>query len=155
MRVLILFLTFITAGCATTGAAYMQCVPYARENSGIEIYGNAYTWWDKAKSRYSRGNNPEPGAVLVLSKTNKLKYGHVAVVKKIKDKRKIEVAHANWGKDLIGRGNIYNSMDVVDVSKDNDWSRVRFWDYASETYGYIYPVRGFVYNRKQTVQNHQ
>ena len=26
----------------------LQCVPFARENTGIELSGNAGTWWDKA-----------------------------------------------------------------------------------------------------------
>src|SRR3954451_15813770 len=26
----------------------LQCVPFARENTGIELTGNANTWWDAA-----------------------------------------------------------------------------------------------------------
>ena len=33
----------------------LQCVPYARAHSAIKIYGDAYTWWDKAAGKYSRG----------------------------------------------------------------------------------------------------
>jgi hypothetical protein len=31
--------------------AYLQCVPYARQVSGIQIYGDAWTWWDQAAGR--------------------------------------------------------------------------------------------------------
>ncbi|HKX64230.1 MAG TPA: CHAP domain-containing protein, partial [Rhizomicrobium sp.] len=44
----------------------LQCVPYARAHSAIKIYGDAYTWWDKAAGKYPRGTLPEPGAVMVL-----------------------------------------------------------------------------------------
>ena len=30
---------------------YLQCVPYARQVSGIQIYGDAWTWWDQAEGR--------------------------------------------------------------------------------------------------------
>ena len=33
--------------------AYLQCVPYARDVSGIQIYGDAHTWWDQAQGRYA------------------------------------------------------------------------------------------------------
>src|SRR3954466_9883037 len=49
------------------GHAPLQCVPYAREHSGIKIYGDAYTWWDKAAGKYAREQLPEPGAVMVLN----------------------------------------------------------------------------------------
>ena len=32
---------------------YLQCVPYARQVSGIRIYGDAHTWWDQAEGRYA------------------------------------------------------------------------------------------------------
>ncbi len=34
------------------GQKPLQCVPYAREHSGVKIYGDAYTWWDKAAGKY-------------------------------------------------------------------------------------------------------
>jgi hypothetical protein len=39
---------------ATPAAAVLQCVPYARAQSGIEIRGNAGTWWAQAEGRYAR-----------------------------------------------------------------------------------------------------
>ena len=66
--------------------------------SGIQIYGDAYTWWDKAaKQGYERGNVPKLNAVIVLKKSNRLSNGHVAMVRHITDSRHIEVTHANWG----------------------------------------------------------
>jgi hypothetical protein len=37
---------------------YLQCVPYARQASGIQLFGDARTWWDQAAGRYSRGHAP-------------------------------------------------------------------------------------------------
>lgn len=42
---------------------YLQCVPYAREVSGIQIYGDAHTWWDQAEGKFKRGKRPKVGAV--------------------------------------------------------------------------------------------
>jgi hypothetical protein len=45
----------------TSGALpYLQCVPYARQVSGIQLYGDAHTWWDQAAGRYDRGFTPAP-----------------------------------------------------------------------------------------------
>ncbi|RZJ82850.1 MAG: CHAP domain-containing protein, partial [Massilia sp.] len=57
-----------------------ECVPFARAASGIQIWGDAWTWWDQAKGRYARGNTPRVGAVFAFAKSNKLPLGHVAVV---------------------------------------------------------------------------
>ena len=127
----------------------IQCVPYAREASGIEIRGDAHTWWNQAHGRYSQGVTPAIGAVLVLSQTKKMRHGHVAVVKKIIDSRHIAVEHSNWGYDRKTRSVVYTQMPVKDVSSENDWSKVRFWDYPSKTYGRVYPVSGFIYKHGQ------
>jgi hypothetical protein len=78
-----------------------ECVPYARQVSGIQLYGDAWTWWDGAAAgRYQRGETPQPGAVLVLRKTPSLFHGHVAVVTNLIGPREILVTHANWGQWL-------------------------------------------------------
>ena len=64
----------------TQGERYTQCVPFARDYSGIQIFGDAWTWWSQANGRYARGQMPQRGSVLTLKKTNKLTAGHVAVV---------------------------------------------------------------------------
>ncbi|NCO02929.1 MAG: CHAP domain-containing protein [Alphaproteobacteria bacterium] len=123
----------------------MQCVPYAREVSGISIYGDAHTWWGQAAGKYSRGALPKVGSVMVLSKTSRLKHGHLAVVKRVVNSRKIEVEHVNWGDDMKTRKMIYKAMPVIDASDNNDWSSARFWHYPTSTFGSAYPVSGFIY----------
>ena len=65
---------------ATANASrYLQCVPFAREVSGIDIRGNAKTWWAQAADRYDRGSNPREGSVLAMPGYGKMGYGHVAI----------------------------------------------------------------------------
>ena len=125
-------------------AKQIQCVPHARNVSGIPIRGNAHTWWHQANGVYERRSTPKVGAVMVLSKTSRLKYGHLAVVKRVIDSRTIEVEHANWGGAMHERKIVYKNMPVIDSSEKNDWSRARFFNYPSRTYGSVYPVSGFI-----------
>lgn len=132
----------------STGAPYsvdysvnLQCVPYARLRSGIGIFGDAHTWWDTAAGRYLRGQVPEPGAVLVLRQTNRLSYGHVAVVTQRVNPREIRIDHANWQ-----RGTVITGMPVMDVSPANNWTELRFWNQEARAWGSIYPAEGFIYN---------
>ena len=119
----------------------LQCVPYARANSDIKIFGDAYTWWDKAAGKYSRGALPEPGAVMVLHNYAGPNHGHVAVVRDVMDAREIRVDHANWLND----GSIYVNDPVRDVSPDNDWSIVRVFNLKTGAWGgRLYPVQGFI-----------
>ncbi|MFZ4761726.1 MAG: CHAP domain-containing protein [Alphaproteobacteria bacterium] len=124
----------------------IQCVPFAREVSGINLFGDAYSWWDSAEGQYQRGISPEKGAVLVLSRSEKLRHGHVAVVNKVLTSRQIDVTHANWGSDQYSRRIVRSSMRVVDVSPRNDWSQLRFWNPEAGSFGQIYPAKGFIYN---------
>ncbi len=133
---------------SSTGAPYsvdysvnMQCVPYARLRSGIGIFGDAHTWWQTAAGRYARGSQPAPGAVLVLSRTGRLSYGHVAVVTQRVNPREIRIDHANWQ-----RGTVITGMPVMDVSPANDWTALRFWNQEANAWGSIYPAEGFIYN---------
>ena len=41
---------------------YLQCVPYARQLTGIQIFGDAHTWWGQAAGKYERGRAPKVGA---------------------------------------------------------------------------------------------
>ena len=120
----------------------LQCVPYARKISGIQIRGDAWTWWNAAKGRYQRGHTPELGAVLVMNKTRRLRLGHVAVVKEVVNSRVIIVDQANW----LNRGRIHLDTAVVDVSRNNDWSAVRVWYTPGGRLGSrTYSVHGFIY----------
>jgi surface antigen len=119
----------------------LQCVPYARANSDIKIFGDAYTWWDKAAGKYPRSSLPEPGAVMVLHNYAGPNHGHVAVVRRVMDAREIRVDHANWLND----GSIYENDPVLDVSRDNDWSVVRVFNLKTGAWGgRLYPVQGFI-----------
>src|SRR3546814_8648579 len=78
------------AGLMTsTPAAALQCVPFARAETGIEIYGNAKTWWAQAAGDYDRGQEPREGAVMAFAGTRGMPLGHVAVVEKIVGHREI------------------------------------------------------------------
>ena len=123
----------------------LQCVPYARMASGIPIRGNAWTWWRQAAGRFARGDDPEVGSVLVLSKTRKLRYGHLAVVTRVKGPREIVVAHANWGWNRQTRRKIREAMPVIDISPNNDWSELRFFNEETASFGRMYPAYGFIY----------
>jgi len=132
------------------GSSHKQCVPYAREISGINIRGNAHTWWSQAQGKYECSKDtPKVGAVLVLSKTKRNRYGHVAVVSGIIDARTIEVDHTNWGGSIKQRKIRYKRMPAIDVSANNDWSKIRFWNYPSSSFGRVYPASGFIYPNKK------
>jgi hypothetical protein len=124
---------------------FIWCVPYAREISGVQIRGDADTWWSQAAGRYERGNHPAPYAVLTLKPDHRLTDGHVAVVTGLLGPREIRVSHANWGWTAATRGRVYTHMPVKDVSPNNDWTQVRFLHPAVGGYGRVYPALGFIY----------
>jgi surface antigen len=127
-----------------------QCVPFARAASGIQIYGDAWTWWDQAKGRYARGSRPKPGAVLVFAKTARLPLGHVAVISRIVDPRVAMVTHANWSRMNGERGHAEQDVTLFDVSERGDWSLVKVWFRDSQGLGGgIYPAKGFIYGTPQ------
>src|SRR4051812_13345482 len=123
---------------------FLQCVPFARAVSGIDLYGDAWTWWDAAARRFERGRRPEEGAVLVLRRTPQLPAGHVAVVARLQDSRHMLLTHANWGMDGDTRGVIHERQPIMDVSKSNDWSEIRLMNRHGQ-YGRVYPAYGFIY----------
>jgi surface antigen len=123
----------------------LQCVPYAREVSHIQLSGNAFLWWAQAAGRYARGNEPEVGSVLNFRSIGRMPLGHVAVVTAVLDPRTILVTQANWV-----RGSITNDVTVQDVSANNDWTDVKVELGDSSTMGAAYPTYGFIYNRPDT-----
>ncbi len=128
----------------------LQCVPYARAITGVEIYGDAHTWWGKAKGRYERGNQPRVGAILSFKSHGSSRLGHISAVRAIIDERTILVSHANWSRINGKRGHIEDDVQVVDVSKKNDWSQVKVWYQPIGALGdTIYPINGFIYAKKQ------
>ena len=150
-----LSLIFVIAPLAAVQAIPMQgvppsrhweCVPIARSMSGIQIYGDAHTWWGQAEGRYKRGEAPKKGAVLAFQPHGAMRLGHVAAVSKIIDDRTILVTHSNWSPINGTRGQIERDAKVIDVSDDNDWSKVRVWFAPSQGLGATeWPVHGFIY----------
>ncbi|WP_338092637.1 CHAP domain-containing protein [Salipiger mangrovisoli] len=118
------------------------CVPYARNLSGIDIRGNAETWWGQAKDIYARGTQPLVGSVMAFSKTRAMPMGHVAVVSDVVSPREVRVDHANWHRNEVSL-----QMAVIDVSPRNDWSEVRV-ESNPGSFGSIYPVNGFIYPKR-------
>lgn len=116
------------------------CVPFARAVTGVEIKGNAVTWWSQAAALYERGSQPKIGAVMNFRGTRKMPMGHVAVVSNILDSRRIQIDHANWVRNRITKDQL-----VIDVSDANDWSQVRVVN-ADGSMGRVNPVFGFIYN---------
>lgn len=124
------------------GTDPLQCVPFARSASGIEIYGDANTWWLQAEGRYPRSNVPAPGSVLVMRGYNDPTRGHVAVVAVVVSSREIRVDQANW----LNQGEISLSVPVIDVSPMNDWTEVRVWYIPGNHWGgRVYQAEGFVH----------
>ncbi len=125
----------------------LQCVPFARAASGIELKGNAANWWDAAEGIYDRGARPESGSVLNFRAIGRMHLGHVAVVTAVLDSRQIEIEHANWAGSGAAKGGISHNIPVIDVSAENDWSAVRVGLGHTGEYGSVYPTYGFIYDR--------
>ena len=128
----------------------LECVTYARGLSGIDLSGDAWTWWQSAAGRYARGNNPRVGAVIVLKRKGR-SLGHLAVITRIVNSREVIARHANW----LNNGKIHLDTPIRDVSRANDWSAVKVWytpgnvlgKSAYAVYGFIYPGQGKVSSR--------
>lgn len=122
-------------------SARLQCVPYAREASGVEIRGNASTWWRQARGMYVRAQKPDAGNVMVMRGYRNPGRGHVAVVRQVLSERSIIVDHANW----LNSGEVTINVPIVDVSPANDWSQVRVWHIPTQSWGVrVYNVQGFI-----------
>jgi surface antigen len=138
-----LMMTFgLVAGMPAQASNYLQCAPFAREVSGIQLFGRAANWWNDAAGRYARGSQPQVGAVLSFSSSHSMPAGHVAMVSRIVNEREVLLTHANWSY----RGGIEHDVRAVDVSPAGDWSMVKVW------YGPIgdlgrrpNPANGFIY----------
>jgi hypothetical protein len=139
---------WLLAGLIATpvfGATALQCVPYARIVSGVNIRGDALTWWDQAEDRYARGHVPRRGAVLAFRPYGPMTLGHVAVVSKVLDDRRVLIRHANWSVP----GAIEEDVLAIDVSEAGDWSEVRVWHSPTGQMGArTNPTFGFIYSGK-------
>ncbi len=145
--ILVLVSGLALAGCGSSprlgnssGSANIECAPYAREASGLQLYGDAAAWWDEAAGQYARTDHPQPGAVLVFRASSRLPHGHVSVVRQVQSSREIIVTQANWVHHRIA-----SEEPVVDVSPDNDWTSVRVWWAPSGQLGTsVFPTFGFI-----------
>ena len=142
--------TAIPAARIIATAHPLQCVPYARRVTDLDIRGDAWTWWQSAAGRYRRDSRPAIGSILALKQTGRLRLGHIAVVSRILNSREILVEHANW----LNRGQIHKDTLVRDTSTDNDWSAVRVWYTPGRTLGkQTYAAHGFIHpNQTRSVR---
>jgi len=125
---------------------YWQCVPFARLISGIQIFGDARTWWGQATGKYETGIVPKAGAVLCFKPTARMRLGHVAVVSQVLTDRVVQITHANWSPIEGSRGKVEKDVTVIDVSAQGDWSEVKVWyDPNRDLGGSTYAVHGFIY----------
>jgi hypothetical protein len=125
--------------------AALECVPFARALSGINLRGDAPDWWWDA-GRYTRGRAPQIGSVMIFARTQGLPHGHLSVVSRLMSQREVLVTQANWV-----HHHVTSDQLVVDVSPYGDWSLVRVWWPPSGALGSTtYPVLGFVYSEYST-----
>lgn len=123
-----------------------QCVTFARAFSGLQIFGDAWTWWNSAEGKYARGQQPEAGSVLVFKRHGGMSRGHVAVVSRVLTDRVVQLTHANWSPINGRRGQVEEDVTAVDVSEGGDWSKVKVWYGPLKDLGTTsYPTYGFIY----------
>jgi surface antigen len=124
-------------------AKFWQCAPFARMISGVELHGNALTWWGQAAGKYERGATPKKGAVLAFAPTARMRLGHVATVSRVVNDREVLLTHANWSR----RGAVETNVRAIDVSDAGDWSEVKVWYGPNGGLGTsAYPTHGFIYS---------
>lgn len=154
LRLCPILLALTLAACGSGGGARLgdyvggtvpvECAPFARALSGVQLWGEAADWWNQARARYARAETPSVGSVLVLRRSGRLPSGHAAVVSQVIGRREILVTQANWVHHRVSE-----DQPVIDVSPGNDWSLVRIWwppagqmgtaEYAA--FGFIRPDR--------------
>ena len=151
-RLLILGLLLLLGACGSSGSSgdraggyvggnvSLECAPFARALSGVQLYGSAGDWWWEAQGQYTRSYAPEVGSVLILAKSNRLREGHAAVVSRVISERQILVTQANWVHNRVTE-----DQPVIDISPDGDWSEVRVWWPPSTQMGITeYRTMGFI-----------
>ncbi len=148
-RTIIIALSLTVASLVAVPAvssAYLQCVPFARMESGIQLFGNARDWWRQADGVYERGDTPRAGAVMAFAPTRAMPIGHVAVVSRVVSDRELLLSHSNWSPINGRRGQIERNVRALDVSAAGDWSSVRVWYAPMGDLGIrSNPVTGFIY----------
>lgn len=146
-----MLLVGMTVAPAAANAQMLQCAPFARMFSGIQLFGAAAAWWNQAAGKYLRGNTPEIGSVMVFKAIAGMRSGHVATVTDVVSDRVIKITHANWSVINGRRGQVERNVTVVDASPSNDWSQVKVWFAPINKVGNkAYPVNGFIYKKGGT-----
>lgn len=153
-KCVLLIVSALALIASETSALAIQCVPYARELSGINLKGDAWQWWNAASGVYDRGRAPKDGAVLVFNRQGSMRHGHVSVITRVISSRLVLVDHANWAPARTsGRGEITTAVPVLDVSAKNDWSQVRVWFHPAADFGSrVYRTDGYVYQPRDPRQ---
>lgn len=147
LRAMLLMLGYAAlSACGAAGGgqvgryAPVDCAPFARALTGVRLSGAAEDWWYEAAGRYQRTNDPEVGAILVLSRSTRLPDGHVAVVSRLVSTREVLVTQANWVHHRVTE-----DQSVIDVSARNDWSLVQVWWPPAHQMGLTrYTALGFI-----------
>jgi hypothetical protein len=128
------------ASGAAIGKVPLDCAPFARAVSGLQLRGAAADWWAQAEGRYHRTQTPAVGSVLVFRRSARLSDGHVAVVSRVLSDRRILATYANWVRHQVSE-----DVPVIDVSPGNDWTRVRVWWPSTNQMGVTeYATFGFI-----------
>ncbi len=135
------------AACGSTpgggyvgGSVPLECAPFARALTKVQLSGAAADWWSQADGHYTRARTPAVGSVMVFRISGRLPNGHVAVVSKLLSQREILVTQANWVHHRVTQ-----DQPVVDISGAGDWSMVRVWWPPSAELGVTgYRVFGFI-----------
>jgi CHAP domain len=128
------------SGDVASVSAPIECAPFARALTGVALAGDAADWWYEAQGRYARDDAPAVGSILVLRRSNRLPYGHVAVVSRVLSRREIMVTQANWVHHRVTQ-----DQPVVDASSAGDWSSVRmFWPPTGQMGSHEYAAFGFI-----------
>lgn len=150
VRLVAFLLSLTTLAPVAAQQPYWQCAAFARQFSGIEIRGDAWTWWGQAEGRYQRGQRPRVGAVMAfVPGAQSMRLGHVATVTRILGERELSITHANWSPINGTRGQIERDVIVRDVSAANDWSSVRVWYAPIGDLGTTaWTIDGFIYPEK-------
>ncbi len=88
-----------------------ECVPYVRYETGVPIYGDAYTWYGQAASaNYATSATvPRVGSIIVFAVQGGMTSGHVGIVTSISG-TSLGIRSQNWHND----GKV--SDDTVDVN---------------------------------------
>ena len=146
-----MLLAGMTVAPSAANAQIIQCAPFARMFSGIQLFGAAAAWWNQAAGKYLRGNTPEIGSVMVFKAIGSMRSGHVATVTQVVSDRVIKITHANWSIINGRRGQVEHNVTVVDASPSNDWTQVKVWFAPIGKVGNkAYPVNGFIYKKGQS-----